>query len=98
MKRQVLLGAIVYTSALGAFEGSPAVADDRELQAILAKQGCVAGNIGQTELSSRVVVYEVTCRRSGQILTIVCMDTGCQLQPKARQDEQGSLVGKAVDG
>lgn len=67
--------------------GSSAFADDRELQAILAKQGCVPGRIAATELSPVVTAYEVTCRGSGRVLTVVCVDSDCRLQPKPREDE-----------
>ena len=96
MKRQVVAGAIASMAAFCGVGGSSAVADDRELQAILVKQGCVAGNISQTELSPLVTVYEVTCRRSGRALTIVCVDADCRLQPKARPEEEGALVRQPI--
>ena len=55
---------------VGTGERSLAIADDRELQAILAKQACVPGSIKQTELSPAVTAYEVTCRGSGRVLAV----------------------------
>jgi len=89
--KQLLVGAIVCSAALGCFGGSSASADDRELQAILVKQGCVAGTISQTELSPLATAYDVTCRGSGRSLTIVCMDTVCRLQPTPHQGEEGGM-------
>lgn len=87
--KQLLVGAIAGLAALGGFAGSSANADDRELQAILVKQGCIAGSITQTELSPLASAYQVTCRGSGRSLTIVCIDTVCRLQTKPRQGEEG---------
>ncbi|TAJ32453.1 MAG: hypothetical protein EPO67_11395 [Reyranella sp.] len=75
-------------AAAAVLSGSPAAAEDRELQSILDKQACVAERIGRTELSSTVVAYEVTCRGSGRVLTIVCVDTDCRRQPRPRDDEE----------
>ena len=96
--KQVIVGAIACMAALGPVGGSSAIADDRELQAILVKQGCSAGNIRQTELSPAVIVYEVTCRGSGRVLSIVCVDSDCRSQPKARQDEDSGQARVPVHG
>ncbi|MCC8430565.1 hypothetical protein LJ725_16440 [Reyranella aquatilis] len=97
MKR-VMAGAVACVAALGGIGGSSAIADDRELQAILVKQGCVAGSIRQTELSPLVSAYDVSCRGSGRILTIVCVDGDCRLQPALRQDREGPGTAGSVDG
>lgn len=96
--KQLMVGAIACLAALGGIEGSSAIADDRELQAILAKQGCAAASVTQTELSPLVRAYEVTCRGSLRVLTVVCVDTDCRLQLKPRQDEEGGMTKSLVDG
>lgn len=79
---------VAVAAAAAMLSGSPAAAEDRELQAILDKQACVAERIGRTELSPAVVAYEVTCRGSGRVLTIVCVDTDCRLQPRPREEDE----------
>ncbi len=96
--KQLLVGAIAGLAALGGFAGSSANADDRELQAILVKQGCVAGSIRQTELSPLARAYDVTCRGSGRSLTIMCIETVCRLQPRPRHDEEGGMATGYVRG
>lgn len=86
--KHLMVGALLcLSSTVGAGWTSSAVADDRELQAILARQGCVPARIAVTELSVVVTAYEVTCRGSGRVLTVVCADSDCRLQPKAREDD-----------
>jgi len=84
--KQATMATIACLAGLSSVGASSAVADDRELQAILAKQGCVPGSTNQTELSPAVTAYEVTCRGSGRVLTIVCVDTNCRLQPKPQDN------------
>lgn len=95
MKREVAKRVIACMAAFGGIGGSSAFADDRDLQAILVKQGCIAGSIRQADLSTSISVHEVTCRVSGRVLTIVCIDADCRLQPKPRQIEEGPDVNGA---
>lgn len=97
MKR-VMVGAVVCLAAVTSIGGSSAIADDRQLQAILVKQACVADTINRTALSPLVSAYEVTCRGSGRVLTIVCMDGDCRLQPKPRQDDENTTATESFDG
>lgn len=96
--KQLMVGAVACLASLCSIAGSSAIADDRELQAILVKQGCVAASVTQTELSPLVHVYEVTCRGSLRILSIVCVDTDCRLQSTPRQDEEGGIASSWVHG
>ena len=96
MKR-AMVGAAVCL-AVTAIRGPSAVADHRELQAILVKQACVADIINRTALSPLVSAHEVTCLGSGRVLTIVCVDADCRLQPKPRQDDEGAKATESFDG
>lgn len=93
-----IVGSVLCLTAVIGIGGSSAIADDRELQVILVKQACVPGSITQTELSPLVSAYEVTCRGSDRVLTIVCVDTDCRLQPKRRQDDEGTTATEPFDG
>lgn len=88
-----MIGAVACVAALVGVERSSAIADDRDLQAILVKQACVGGNISETELSAVVRVYEVTCR-TGTSLTIVCVDADCRLQAKTQLDQKSRQEGE----
>jgi len=96
--KQEMVGSVVCLAALIGIGGSSAVADDRELQAILVKQACVPGTVKQTALSPLVTAYEVTCRGSGRLLAIVCVDADCRLQPKPRQEDEGTTARESIDG
>ena len=65
---------------------APSRADDGGLQAILSKQGCAPAKVETTDLSPSVTFYEVTCKRSGKRLYIVCLEGDCRLQPARRED------------
>lgn len=86
--KHMMAGAVVFLAVVGAPGWSSAVADDRELQAILVKQACVPGSIGQTNLSPRVTAYEIVCKGSGRVFTVVCASSDCRLQSKPREDEE----------
>ena len=96
--KQVMAGAVACIAAFGGTGGSSAIADDRELQAILVKQGCVAEAIDRTESSSVVSAYDVTCRGSGRVLTIVCVDSDCRLQSAPRHDQRRQEPAGPLDG
>ncbi len=86
--KHIIAGAVVFLAAVGAPAWSSAIADDRELQAIFVKQACVPGSISQTDLSPVVTTYEVVCKGSGRVLTVVCVTSDCRLQSKPREDEE----------
>ncbi|MBX9943095.1 MAG: hypothetical protein K2Y40_03350 [Reyranella sp.] len=74
----------------GAMVVTPLEADDRELQAILLKLQCTPTKIVTTDLSPTVASYEVTCRRSGRIVHVVCIESDCrqQLAPREQDERQ----------
>lgn len=76
---------MLLTGALLAWQ---ARADDRELQAILLKAGCVPSKVMSTSISSNLAAYEVTCKGSGKVLHIVCRKSECSLQPGAHEDDE----------
>lgn len=82
------LAAFICLASLGGTGWSAAFADDRGLQAILAKQSCVPVKISGTDLSPVVTAYEIACKGRGHVLTVVCMEQDCQLQPKSHRDNQ----------
>lgn len=69
------------TAAGGAYAG------DRELQAVLDRNACVPARIVSTELSTRLEVYEVTCKGPGRVLQVVCLETDCRLQTRPREPD-----------
>ena len=82
-------GVLCLLLAAGLVPGSSALADDRDLQAILAKQNCRPARISRTDLSRLVIVYEVTCKgKKADVISVVCLDNQCQMQPKRRDDEE----------
>jgi uncharacterized membrane-anchored protein len=74
--------------AASALLAGPARADDRELQAILLKSGCVPSKIVATSLLSSVVAYDVTCKGSRKLFQVVCRQSECRLQSEAREDDE----------
>lgn len=88
MMKHMMTGAVVLLAGVGASGWSSAFADDRELQAILVKQACVPGSIGQTNLSPVITVYEIVCKGSRRVFTVVCASSDCRLQSKSREDEE----------
>ena len=86
--KHIVVGAVAFLAAMGAPGWSSAIADDRELQAIFVKQACVPGSISQTNLSPAVTAYEIVCKGSGRVLSIVCVTSDCRLQSKPREDEE----------
>lgn len=82
------VAALVCLASLGGAGWSAALADDRGLQEILAKQACVPARISGTEMSPVVTAYEIACKGSGRILTVVCVEHDCRLQPKSRPDDR----------
>lgn len=73
----------------GSMVATPMKADDRELQTILLRLQCVPAKIVTTNLSPKVSSHEVTCRRSGRIVHVVCVETDCRQQLSPREQEEG---------
>ena len=69
---------------------TPLEADDRELQAILLRLQCTPAKVVPTDLSPAAASYEVTCRRSGRIVHVVCIESNCrqQLAPREQDERQ----------
>jgi hypothetical protein len=65
-----------------------ALAKDRELQAVLQSLACVADRVVPNRLSPRLVVYAVTCKQSGRVVQVECLETQCRLLIPARDDEK----------
>ena len=65
-----------------------ALASDRELLAVLDRLACIPERIVTSNLSSTVVVYEVTCKRSGRVLSVLCLDSECRLQTPRREERE----------
>jgi hypothetical protein len=65
-----------------------AFARDRELQAVLQPLACVPDRVVSNRLSPTLVVYEVTCKRSGRVVQVECLETNCRLLIQARDDEK----------
>ena len=81
------LVAVGIATLAHALSRSPALADDRELQAILSKQNCFPSQIKVTELTGGVVFHEVTCRGTSRIIGVICVKGACQVQAKPRDEE-----------
>lgn len=65
-----------------------AVASDRALQAVLDRLGCNPARVMPKELSKAITLYEVTCRGSGRIVQVACLESECRLQVAPRDDEE----------
>lgn len=73
--------------AAGLAAADSASAGDRELQAVLDRKACVPARIVSTELSSKLEVYEVTCKGPGRVLRVICLETDCRLQTRRSEPD-----------
>jgi len=64
-----------------------AVASDRELQVVLDRLGCRPARVVPRELSKAVTLYEVTCRGSGRVVQVACLEQECWPQITPRDDD-----------
>ncbi len=78
-----------FVFSTGAIVVTPLEADDRELQAILLKLQCTPAKVVTTSLSPTAASYEVTCRRSGRIVHVVCIESDCRQQLAPRKHDEG---------
>ena len=78
--------------AVGLVAAGGTYAGDRELRAVLDRTACVPARIVSTELSSKLEVYEVTCKSPGRVLQVICLERDCRLQTRPREpdDEEPS--------
>ncbi|HET9219947.1 MAG TPA: hypothetical protein VFR18_23395 [Terriglobia bacterium] len=65
-----------------------AFAKDRELQALLQSLTCVPDRVVSNRLSPTLVVYEVTCKQSGGVVQVECLETKCRRLIPTRDDEK----------
>lgn len=72
--------------AIGAATGT-ASASDRELQVVLDRLGCSPARVAPKELSKAVTLYEVTCRGSGRLVQVACLDSECWPQIAPRDED-----------
>lgn len=63
-------------------------ANDRELLIVLARAECVPAKVVRTDPSPALVLYEVTCKRSGRMLDVACLKQECRLQTRPREDDE----------
>lgn len=79
------LAAVAMAAAAWA-AADTASASDRELQVVLDKLGCSPARVVPKELSMSVTLYEVTCRGSGRIVQVACLESECWPQIAPRED------------
>ena len=75
-------------SSIGWAISGAALASDRELLAVLDRLACIPERIVTSNLSPTVVVYAVTCKRSGRVLSVLCLVSECQLQAPSRDENE----------
>lgn len=85
MKTTIVFG-LLYVA--GFFALDDAYAGDRELQVILDRLACVPARVASTNLSAMLIAYEVTCKGSGRVVQIVCLETDCRHQPESHEDDE----------
>lgn len=79
--------ALAATAALLFVAAQMASARDRELQAILEPLACVPERVVANKLSSTLIVYEVTCKRSARVVQVECLEARCRILIPARDDD-----------
>ena len=62
-------------------------ASDRELQVVLDRLGCSPAKVAPKELSKSVTLYEVTCRGSGRVVQVACLESECWPQIAPRDED-----------
>lgn len=75
-------------SSMGWTISGAALASDRELLAVLDRMACIPERILTSNLSPTVLVYEVTCKRSGRVLSVLCLESECLLQTPRRDENE----------
>jgi len=82
------LAAVAMAAAAWA-AADTARASDRELQVVLDRLGCSPARVVPKELSKSITLYEVTCRGSGRVVQVACLDSECWSQIAPRDDQPG---------
>ena len=80
--------AVLAVAAILLAVATVSFARDRELQAVLQPLACVPDRMVSNRLSPTLVVYEVTCKRSGRVVQVECLETNCRVLIPARDDEE----------
>jgi hypothetical protein len=80
--------AVLAATAILLAVATVAFAKDRELQAVLQPLACVPDRVVSNRLSPTLIVYEVTCKRSGRVVQVECLETNCRLLIPTRDDEK----------
>lgn len=62
-------------------------ASDRELQVVLDRLGCRPARVEPKELSQAVTLHDVTCRGSGRVVQVACLESECWPQIAPRDDD-----------
>ncbi len=88
MKFVLALIASIGLSGVGWVVPGVSHASDGELLAVLDRLACTPGRIVTNTLSPTVVVYEVTCKRSGRMLQVICLESECRLQTPYREEDE----------
>ncbi|MCA0247306.1 MAG: hypothetical protein LCH93_11885 [Proteobacteria bacterium] len=66
-----------------------ASASDRELRVVLDRLGCSPARIVAKQMSAAVTLHEVTCRGSGRVVQVACLEQECWPQIAPRDDRPG---------
>ena len=82
------LAAVAMAAAAWA-AADTASASDRELRVVLDRLGCSPAKIVPKEMSASVTLYEVTCRGSGRVVQVACLEQECWPQIVPRDDRPG---------
>jgi hypothetical protein len=73
---------------VGFVTSGTARANDRELRVVLDRLACVPVRVVRTDPSPILVIYEVTCKRTGQVLQVACLESECWLQTQPGKDDE----------
>jgi hypothetical protein len=79
---------IVLPCTAAALCGSSANAGDQGLQSALMRVNCVPARVTTKELSAKVTAYEVTCKAASWVVTVICVQSDCRVQARAREEEE----------
>lgn len=89
MTKFVLVSIVsIVLSGIGWVVSRASYASDRELLAIPDRLACVPERIVTNNLSPTLVVYEVTCKRSGRVLGVTCPASECRIQTPHREEDE----------
>ena len=87
------LAAVAMAAAAWA-AADTASASDRELRVVLDRLGCSPAKIVPKEMSASVTLHEVTCRGSGRVVQVACLEQECRPQVAVRDGRPGEEEGQ----